>query len=272
MRRDVARILVVPLAAGALAWLAATGAGLGQTGRTDPNQPPPHVGTTDANRPFDPNRPPEPNAPIDSNQPVDPNEPNEPSDPNGPIDPNHPIDPNQPTACTAVVDPNAPPPTPSLWRIWTASGDLTAARLQALHWWMAADGVAAAVLVPPEPPDLHVLFEGAVDPEIVSLRAPQEEVPGPWRDEYLAELAAEIEHRLGHGGLLVVEDEGLSFAPPLAASAEAFAAIEAAATLPDEASRFAALREVVPDDRMARSIAPRFTTSIAREEVTHAQD
>lgn len=176
------------------------------------------------------------------------------------------------------ADPDPGPHAPlfeqfwSQWRQWCDTSDLETARAWAVDWWNSAPGVTLAQRVPADDGDLRVWFDGDPDYQLIYLQAPASDQPPPGESSRLAilnELAQEIQDHLDQGRLLIVEDEGYSLWFPAGESAQVMAQIEAiSATLPDEEARFQALREILPDERMARSLAQHFGP---HQEVAHVQ-
>ncbi|MFL6232723.1 MAG: hypothetical protein ACJ76N_06280 [Thermoanaerobaculia bacterium] len=161
----------------------------------------------------------------------------------------------------------------SLWRSWCSSMDLASATQQAVAWWQAAPGVMSAALVAPGSADLQVRFTDSVDPEIHSLQIPDDPQPvDQVRAQTLSELAQEVDEGLSFGRLLIVEDEGRIFAAAAGESADLVAQIEQISALPTANDRYQALRAILPDERMATSIAQNFGASPnpTTQEVSHA--
>lgn len=153
----------------------------------------------------------------------------------------------------------------SLWQGWCAGGDTTGAKQQAVAWWQSAPGVASAALVPPGGSDLRLQFAGDPDYQTVSLQAADDQPPpdDASRSEILYDLAQEVDYALRHGRLLVVESEGHRFTAPPDESDELMAQIQQISTLPTESGRYQALLALLPDARMAASIAHGFAAAQA---------
>jgi len=164
----------------------------------------------------------------------------------------------------------------SLWPGWCSTRDLASAAQQAVAWWQAAPGVASATLIAGGVADLQVRFTDSPDPETLSLQVPDDSPPvDQIRAQTLSELAQEVDNDLSYGRLLIVEDEGRIFSPAAGESADLVAQIEQISTLPTADARYQALLAILPDARMATSIAQRFGTPLnpapsTSQEVSHA--
>jgi hypothetical protein len=162
----------------------------------------------------------------------------------------------------------------SLWQDWCSAMDLASATQQAVAWWQAAPGVASAALVAGGVADLQVRFTDSPDPETLSLQVPDNPQPvDQVRAQILSELAQEVDDDLSYGRLLIVEGEGHIFSPAAGESADLVAQIEQISTLPTADARYQALLGLLPDARMATSIAQSFGASpnpAPSQEVSHA--
>ncbi len=164
----------------------------------------------------------------------------------------------------------------SLWQGWCSAMDLASAAQQAVAWWQMAPGVASAALVAGGVADLRVHFTDSPDPETLYLRVPDDPQPvDQVRAQILFELAQEVDEDLSYGRLLIVEDEGHIFSPAAGKGAGLVAQIEQISTLSTAEARYQALLAILPDARMATSIAQSFGTSpdpapSTSQEVSHA--
>ncbi|HZL68193.1 MAG TPA: hypothetical protein VFC29_12785 [Candidatus Limnocylindrales bacterium] len=110
------------------------------------------------------------------------------------------------------------------------------------------------------PAQLTVLFRGDTQAESVELRPAPEDVflAGQARAD-LRELAHSLDYSLTHGDLVIVQDEGNSYtSTPGNGEAILRQIRQITGTVGDPDVRFAAIRQIVPGDAMAKTIAEHF--------------
>ena len=148
------------------------------------------------------------------------------------------------------------------WEGWSRQDGAQIAHEKALQFWRAAPGVLQADFASPQQrSSLAVQFVGRTQALVIELQPPDFDTDSveQARSQNLQELARTLRYALSHGQLLIVEDEGHSYSAPPGDGIRLLQQIESVnATVPDPASRYRALRQLVPDDEMAGDIAEHF--------------
>lgn len=143
------------------------------------------------------------------------------------------------------------------WQQLVLQESLQQARLDALSFWRNSTHVVSAEFNPASDADLIVYFAGRESPEHIALEPPAANPPIS-EQESSRELADQLVGILSQQALIVMDDDGRWYASAAGEGAPLLEKLRQAAALPPGEERFQAMRTLVPDDELAKTLADRF--------------
>jgi hypothetical protein len=148
----------------------------------------------------------------------------------------------------------------ALWPYFVQRDGLDKARQDAVWFWSASPVVVSAGLDVGGHGDLVVHFAGDDYPEHLQLEIPDTALSPSASEppDSLREFRDEIANLLSGGNLVVIDDEGHWYATSPGEGQAVLQKINEAAGRPPGAERFEAMRLLIPDDQLARTLAERF--------------